>query len=135
MRLSNDPAVHRSEVPVTTTPRSSEDVGVVLGTTLQAVPFQCSVSVWLMSVPLVLLKSPTAQTLLSARADTAKKASLEMGVVLGLGLGTTVQIEADAARTRIGLERASGKTTSSAENRPTTSRLEALERVIRVFEP
>src|SRR5262249_41345593 len=61
--------------------------GLGLATTLQLVPFQCSISVC--PAPAALTKLPTAHT---SVAETAAAAARLLKPVLALGLGTTLQL-------------------------------------------
>src|SRR5438046_917315 len=78
--------------------------GLGLGTIVQAEPFQCTVSVKVLTfVPLMVVKLPTAQMSFAAPAETAVSV-LPVNVLpaggAGSGAGTTVQAEPSQCSTR-----------------------------------
>lgn len=89
--LTKVPTTQMSLAETAVTPESelSCEPMLGLGTTFQLVPFHCSISV--RSFPLLLTKSPTAQTLLEPGTRTTPESELSLDPTLGLG--TTLQLE------------------------------------------
>jgi hypothetical protein len=95
-RSPTPPTAQTSSVVTAATPHRSlscdEPPGLGLGTTVQAVPFQCSISVWSSRPPSWFLYRPTAQTSLAATALTEVSQFWSLLLPLsGLGLGTRNQ--------------------------------------------